>query len=216
MLTLYTFGDSILDCGPYNQHGTHPAQLVVQNDNELFPEFRGQDLRSLLPGVIRLDHRAQGGSVLRDLFTQALDLEIEQPAIALITIGGNDLIDRLFEDPGLGFAGFAATLELFLARLPVHPILLGNVYDPTFGQDDPEFFGWNPKRARANLARLNDILADIASRHGALVDLYSHFLAGRPEWFTSVIEPSLLGASELRRCFLQATLPLLINEHVED
>ncbi|MGF2035329.1 MAG: hypothetical protein RMZ43_008445 [Nostoc sp. CmiVER01] len=40
MLTLYTFGDSILDCGRYNEYGVHPGQLLIQNDDRLFPEFQ--------------------------------------------------------------------------------------------------------------------------------------------------------------------------------
>ncbi|MEH1814122.1 MAG: hypothetical protein V7K26_15905 [Nostoc sp.] len=46
MVTLYTFGDSILDCERYNEFGIHPGQLLVQNDDRLFPEFLGQDLTS--------------------------------------------------------------------------------------------------------------------------------------------------------------------------
>jgi hypothetical protein len=46
MVTLYTFGDSILDCARYNELGVHPGQLLVQNDDRLFPEFQGQDLHS--------------------------------------------------------------------------------------------------------------------------------------------------------------------------
>jgi len=46
MVTLYTFGDSILDCGRYNKFGVHPGQLLVHNDDRLFPEFQGQDLAS--------------------------------------------------------------------------------------------------------------------------------------------------------------------------
>jgi hypothetical protein len=41
-----------------------------------------------------------------------------------------------------------------------------------------------------------------ASRYGVLVDLHAHFLTGDPSWFTRTIEPSLRGASEVRRCFL--------------
>jgi acyl-CoA thioesterase-1 len=43
---LFTFGDSILDCARYNEHGIHPGQLLVRNDDELFPEFAGRDLTS--------------------------------------------------------------------------------------------------------------------------------------------------------------------------
>jgi hypothetical protein len=34
-LTVYTFGDSVLDCRHYNAHGVHPGQLVVRNDDRL-------------------------------------------------------------------------------------------------------------------------------------------------------------------------------------
>lgn len=47
MATLYTFGDSILDCAGYNHHGAHPAGLIVRNDDTLFPEFAGRDLASV-------------------------------------------------------------------------------------------------------------------------------------------------------------------------
>lgn len=30
---LYTFGDSILDCGHCNEHGVHSAALLVRNDD---------------------------------------------------------------------------------------------------------------------------------------------------------------------------------------
>src|SRR4051812_34998426 len=32
-MTLYTFGDSILDCGGYNPNGIDPGQLLVRNDD---------------------------------------------------------------------------------------------------------------------------------------------------------------------------------------
>ena len=35
-----------------------------------------------------------------------------------------------------------------------------------------------------------------------LADIHAHFLRGEPSWFTRTIEPSLIGASEVRRVFL--------------
>ena len=37
-----------------------------------------------------------------------------------------------------------------------------------------------------------------------LADLHAHFLTGDPSWYTQTIEPSLVGASEVRRVFLAA------------
>src|SRR5829696_4787326 len=90
VLTVYTFGDSILDCARYNSHGVHPGQLLVRNDDRLFPEFRGQDLSSR--GPARLEHRAQDGATVDNLPPQARRLAPSDQAVALLTIGGNDLL----------------------------------------------------------------------------------------------------------------------------
>lgn len=200
MLTLYTFGDSILDCGQYNQHGVHPGQLLVQNDDRLFPEFQNQDLRS--QGLARLEHRARDGATVGNLPSQAQRLQVEGKVIALVTIGGNDLLGGLIQDTGAGIAAFANSLDTFVQQLPIRPVLLGNVYDPTFGDDLRNFSGVDPLLARKNLQRINTAIQEIASRYGRFVDLHAHFLTGDPSWFTATIEPSLRGASEVRRAFL--------------
>ena len=204
MVTLYTFGDSILDCARYNELGVHPGQLLVQNDDRLFPEFQGQDLHSR--GQARLVHRARDGATVTGLQLQAQGLQVEGRAIALITIGGNDLLRGLISDTGAGIAAFADTLDLFVQRLPIRPVLLGTVYDPTLGDDRRNFLGVEPTIARKNLQRINAVIEEIASRYGQVVDLHAHFLTGDPSWFTATIEPSLRGASEVRRAFLPYVL----------
>ena len=200
MVTLYTFGDSILDCGRYNEFGVHPGQLLVQNDDRLFPEFQGQDLTSR--GPAQLEHRARDGATVDGLLSQAHQLRVQGKAIALITIGGNDLLGGLIQDTGAGIATFANTLDTFVQQLPIRPVVLGNVYDPTFGDDRRNFVGVESAIARNNLQRMNTAIQEIANRYGQFVDLHAHFLKGDPSWFTATIEPSLLGASEVRRAFL--------------
>jgi acyl-CoA thioesterase-1 len=203
MLTLYTFGDSILDCGWYNPLRIDPGQLLVHNRDDLFPEFTGQDLASR--GPARLEHRARDGATVDDLRAQAKRLRLEEPCVALVTVGGNDLLAGLVMDSGPGLQAFGKKLEDFLKHLPISQILIGNVYDPTFGDDAHELAGLLPVRAavaRASHLHLNAAIADIARRYGQLVDLYAHFLTGKPSWYTNLIEPSLVGASEIRRCFL--------------
>ncbi|HEY9805526.1 MAG TPA: hypothetical protein V6D04_03105, partial [Candidatus Obscuribacterales bacterium] len=56
------------------------------------------------------------------------------------------------------------------------------------------------------LQRINTVIQEIAARYGQLVDLHAHFLKGDPSWFTATIEPSLQGASEVRRAFLPYVL----------
>lgn len=208
--TLYTFGDSILDCGGYNARGVHPAGLLVHNDDEAFPDFRGRDLTTRASGEVQLEHRAVDGATVAELPAQALGLELpDGPSVALVTIGGNDLLRGLLTDRGPGLAAFARSLETFVASLPLDRVLLGNVYDPTFGDDARNFTGLNPARARAALRAVNAAIAEVAGRHGALVDLHAHFLAGDPSWFVQQIEPSLRGASEIRRAFLPETFKTL-------
>ena len=202
MPTLYTFGDSILDCGWYNDRRLNPGRLLVRNDDALFPDFTGHDLTSL--GPIRLEHRAVDGATVADLPAQAQNLhpDASDSAVAMLTIGGNDLLQGLIVDRGPGVDAFAAALDAFVRGLAVRPVLIGNVYDPTFGDDEHDFTGVDPALARANHRRVNAAIAAVAATHGTLVDLHAHFLAGDPSWYTHTIEPSLRGASEVRRCFL--------------
>ena len=154
---------------------------------------------------VRLGRRAVDGSTVDDLPRQARGLRVEGPAVALVTVGGNDLLGGLVDDAGPGIAAFAGKLTAFLDALPIRPALLGTVYDPTFGDDARAGGSFrDPKRARANFDRMNATLKGLAPKYGALADIHAHFLQGRPDWFVNTIEPSLIGASEVRRCFLDA------------
>jgi acyl-CoA thioesterase-1 len=127
----------------------------------------------------------------------------------MLTVGGNDLLRGLAQDRGKGMLAFRAALDQFLRRLSIRPVLVGNVYDPTFGDDARNFLGIDPPIARANHAHMNTILAELGEQYGALVDLHAHFLSGDPSWFIHTIEPSLQGASEVRRCFLRVANTVL-------
>jgi hypothetical protein len=63
--TVLTFGDSILDCARYNEYGVHPGQLILCNDDHLFPDFGGNDLLS--SAFAQLNRRARDGSRVEDL-----------------------------------------------------------------------------------------------------------------------------------------------------
>ena len=202
MFTVVTFGDSILDCARYNEYGVHPGQLIVRNDDRLFAEFRGHDLAS--GGPAKLEHLATDGARIDDLPRQARGLGVSGRAVALLTIGGNDLLAGLAADRGDGILEFERRLGRFLAALPLRPVLVGTVYDPTFGDDSRNFVGVDARLARANLDRVNAVLAAAGEQYGHVVDIHAHFLGGDPSWFMRTIEPSLRGASEVRRVFLPA------------
>ncbi len=207
MLTVFTFGDSVLDCGYYNRYGVEPGALLVRNRDDLFPEFRGQDLSSL--GGARLVDRAQDGGTVDSLPGQLRGVTNPGEAVALVSVGGNDLLRGLLVDEGRGLQEFRRKLSAFLTALPIRPVLIANVYDPSMGEDRHNFTGVPVELARGNHRRLNDIIAALASEHGVLVDLHGHFLKGDFSWFTSTIEPSLRGASEVRRCFWRELVKLL-------
>jgi lysophospholipase L1-like esterase len=202
--TVVTFGDSILDCARYNDYGVHPGQLIMRNDDGLFPGVRGRDLASL--GPAQLEHRAQDGGGVGDLPWQLRGFKVSGPAVALVTVGGNDLLGGLAADSGEGMKRFKQRLDAFLDALPVRPVLLGTVFDPTFGDDSRNFLSIDARIARPNFNRMNAIIAELAPRYGELVDIHAHFLGGDPSWFTRTIEPSLRGASEVRAAFLPAVL----------
>jgi lysophospholipase L1-like esterase len=211
-VTIVTFGDSVLDSGAYNEYGVNAGQLLARNDEELFPEFEGRDLSA--GGRARLLHLAEDGATVGWLERQLEGLYFRGPAIAILTIGGNDLLQGLFFDQdGEGVEGFGRTLERFVRRLEM-PVLLGNVYDPSFGSD-----GESPLKDALGVD--DAMIPFLRSRHGAvnaeiarvaevtgntLVDLHGHFLTGKADWFERIIEPSLVGASEVRRAFLPRVL----------
>jgi len=205
IFTVVTFGDSILDCARYNEYGVHPGQLIVRNDDALFPEFASRDLFS--SGPAQLDHRAVDGAVVDSLPRQAQGLLVDCPAAALVTIGGNDLLAGVAADrTSEGVSRFKQQLDAFLRALPVRPVLLGTVYDPTFGDDSRDFLNVDPRIARPNFDRMNKVITELAPRYGRLVDVHRHFLKGDASWFTQTIEPSLRGASEVRAVFLPAVI----------
>jgi hypothetical protein len=207
MLTIFTFGDSVLDCGHYNRYGVSPGELLVRNRDDLFPEFRGQDLSAFGGG--RLEELAQDGGTVNSLPRQLRGVRDPGKAVALVSVGGNDLLQGLLMDTGPGFEEFRRKLSAFLTALPIRPVFIANVYDPTMGDDRHNFTGVPVERARGNHRRLNDLIAGLASEHGTLIDLQGHFLRGEASWFTSTIEPSLRGASEVRRCYWRELVKLL-------
>lgn len=170
-----------------------PDGVPAANDGTSRPTRSGGPVRRLC---------TFGDSVLDCRHYNAEDLD---PGRLLVH---ND--DRLFPgfrglstDTGPGLRAFEASLDDFLRAMPIRPVVLATVYDPTLGDDARNFLGVDAAIARANQRRVNAVLGELAARHGRLADLHAHFLRGDPSWFTRTIEPSLRGASEIRRVFLE-------------
>lgn len=68
----------------YNPHGVQPAQLLIRNNDGLFPAERGRDLAS--QGVAaKLRHRALDGATTHGLERQLEGLNLSGGGIALVT-----------------------------------------------------------------------------------------------------------------------------------
>ena len=74
--------------------------------------------------------------------------------------------------------------------LPIRPVSLGNVYDPTLGDDERNVLGSGPALGRRNHRAINAAIADVGTRGDARVDRHAHVRIGEPSWFTQAIAPS--------------------------
>ena len=205
MAILFAFGDSVLDCGQYNAHGVTPHHLLARNDDRLFPAFRGRDLWTLRGGrMVEVVDGAVDGATSDDLSRQISSRSVPRWALVMLSIGGNDLL-HAFAANRTRLDGFEANVRRALEALAHSKLFVSNVYDPSFGDDSNNFLGVDSAPARAAHRRVNGILKRETERvGGCLVDLHSHFMKGDASWFARQIEPSLIGASEVRHGFLDA------------
>ena len=152
--------------------------------------------------------RRLNGATVDDLEEQRADLEpSDGPTAALLTVGGNDLLHDLFQGERMDLAAFSRKLDSFLKKLPIRPVLIGNVYDPSCGDDAQNLLGVAPALARPALRELNETLRAAADRLGSdgrLIDIHAHFLTGDLSWFVQTIERgSPVG---IRRAFLEFSM----------
>lgn len=215
---------------PQMPPGLGAASLLYRNDDRRWPEFVGRDLASLWPETRHLalaEDGATTASVLR-LQLPRIPEEVEGPVLVTLTAGGNDLVGLLgmsSAGPSLGAMDPAAalvqeavhTLERVVddvrGRFPAATLLVGTVYDPSDGTGDLGDGVARPRELEA-LAIFNRGVEAIArAAHATVVPIHDRFLghgltephaAARWYWRHLVIEPSALGASEVRRLWLEA------------
>ena len=155
--TFVVVGDSISDVGS----GTNlPAQqpfyrdLLVQNDDGLYPDWQGKDLTTCW-GSVNVLKVSKGGAKTPDLVNQVKGLPASLPGPVLVvgTIGGNDvqaaLPDVLLgQDVSNQLAAFTKNIDDTFAELTKPDrfgpgvqvqVLLTNVYDPSGGTGDFSF-----------------------------------------------------------------------------
>ncbi|HEX2718718.1 MAG TPA: GDSL-type esterase/lipase family protein [Gemmatimonadaceae bacterium] len=201
------------------------ASLLERNDDARYPEFAGRDLRTRWPDIERRD-LAMDGATIGDVFGMQLPEieEREDEVLATLTVGGNDLLSAFSTQPRASLMerivrdiarGYDALLDALRERLPRATLLLTTVYDPSdrTGRIPGLFEDAGPLPLR-HLDTLNARIRDAArGREGMLLaDVYVHFLGHgatvppdeRWYWRRSQIEPSAVGASEIRRTWVDA------------
>ena len=201
------------------------ASLLFRNDDVRWPEFMGRDLVSMHPRI-RHTNLAQDGATIGDVFGEQLArLEpSEEPTLVTLTIGGNDLLStyaarpssRVFE---AAVRDIADAYDVLVTRIreafPHLVLLLSTVYDPTDRTSRlPGVFDTEGPLPLHHLDGLNDRIREAAAGtpDARLAEVYGHFLGHgvsveeeeRWYWRRSIIEPSAMGASEVRRVWLEA------------
>ena len=208
------------------------ASLLYQNSDEHHPEFAGNDLVSRWPDIA-IANLAEDGATIGDVFgTQLAQLgESEEPALVTLSIGGNDLLSafegrpvadllgRIVEDVA---EGYEFLLQSVRRARPQSSIILTTVYDPSDGTKKvPGLFDGKGSLPVEFLHDMNARIAAMAAqtKDCALADVHKHFLGhgvtakekDRWYWKRSWIEPNAVGASEIRRVWLDALGKLTEN-----
>lgn len=207
MYRYLAFGDSMsIDTYPQLSDGVcgFPS-LLVANDDERFPEFRGRDLEAMCGEVAYANFAVDGATsdrVLAEQLPRAASHLASGVDLVTLTIGGNDLLAT-----GLALIGertplrehevmarfvdatahFGGRLREILRQLRTRSrkVLIGTIYDPTDGTGrfmDPTFrqgFSMilSPEATVRMLGTWNGMIASAALDMNAhLIDIHAHFL----------------------------------------
>jgi lysophospholipase L1-like esterase len=201
------------------------ASLLHRNVDDRYPEFTGTDLVSHDPEIGFLNV-AEDGATVGDVFGSQLPQipASEDRTLITLSIGGNDLLSAFANRPSASLLRHVAKdvgdayeflVESLRRARPNSTILLTTIYDPS---DDtrriPGVFDGTGLLPLEALHDLNDRIRRLASDAPgiAIADVYRHFMghgvtaseADRWYWKRSWIEPNALGASEIRRLWLDA------------
>jgi len=223
-------GDSISIDEYAGGPGWGAISLFYRNKDEIYPEFKGKDLRSLYPGIDLYSPASDGGTSGSVLGEQLLALPpgSDDPTVVTLTVGGNDFLSSL--GPGGAIdrgavedfrSNLRKILEVLRERYPNCTIILGTIYDPTDGAGDLGMPEVDVQEAYKLFHAFNRAILEMGKSYSAqIADIYSHFLGhgshhGDPNnphhcpedssyWFVQEIEPNGRGAHEVRRKFWEA------------
>ncbi len=212
-----------IDAGAISPLGA--ASLLERNDDARYPEFAGRDLRTRWPGI-EARNLCMDGATIGDVFGDQLPEieEREEEALVTLTVGGNDLLSAFSAQPRASLMerivrdiaeAYDTVLTSLRERLPHALIVVTTVYDPSdrTGRIPGVFEDAGPLPLR-HLDTLNTRIREAAHTRERVVlaEVYGHFLGHgatvptdeRWYWRRSLIEPSAVGASEIRRTWVEA------------
>jgi hypothetical protein len=198
------------------------GSLLFQNDDERWPDFIGDDLRTLT-GCQSIERLAMDGASIGDIFgEQLLGLASgDEPTLVTLSAGSVDLLSAVATKPAAArmetivrdaVSGVLALAAMLHERFSDLTLVLTTLPDPTDGlgifPDERDGDAIPP----AAILRFNALLRQ---RGGALAQtvvadahatFHGHGLTA-PEserwfWRRNPHEPSALGASGLRECWL--------------
>jgi lysophospholipase L1-like esterase len=201
------------------------ASLLYQNSEANWPDFIGEDLVTLSPGI-EMQNLAEDGATIGDVFGEQLPLVEagDDPVVVTLTIGGNDLLSAYSNRPRRSLLerieqdieeAYDFLVETLRTQLPQGTFVLTTVYDPSDRSAKiPGVFEEAGPLPLDILDRLNAHVRRLSSGtpRAILADVYAHFLghgvaaeeSDRWYWRRSLIEPNARGASEVRRVWMDA------------
>lgn len=201
------------------------ASLLYQNADDRWPDYAGDDLVSLCPGI-EMHNLAADGATIGDVFGEQVPNVFagEDPALVTLTIGGNDLLSAYGNRPRHSLLerierdvaeAYDFLLDTLRGLLPNGTFVIATVYDPSDrGGRIPGVYDDAGPLPLDILDRFNDHVRTLArgTPRVLLADVYAHFLghgmsaaeADRWYWRRSLIEPNARGASEVRQVWLDA------------
>ena len=201
--------------------GLGAPDLLVSNNDELWPEFNGRDLSSIFGPIGYQNLAVDGGTMETVLAYQLPRLEGSAADLITLTVGGNDLLDMLLVAKSAAVitqrvaqlgARYRDIVSRVRAAVPEALLLVTTVYDPT--DETGKLPDWGSDIPISLLTPLNDTIREVASSDSRtlLSDVHHHFLGhgvsapANERWYLSesIIEPSLDGASEVRRVWLDS------------
>ncbi len=201
------------------------ASLFHRNDDARWPDFAGRDLATAYPGIVFRSF-VEDGATIGDVFGEQLTAlqESDAPALVTLTVGAADLMSLLVRRPTAAIVRQAAhdiaeayefLVDAIRRRRPDATLLVATVCDPSDGSAlMPGVESAQKPVPLDALTAVNAQIRTVASGTPGvrLADLHAHFLghgtsaAEKERWYwrRSPLEVNALGASEVRRVWLDA------------